>query len=111
MYFNRPTIFLIVGDFHKLCAMCFKTRGSDTFEFFDKNKRNVSIIARVFFLDHLFKGRFLLFQRTFGLFLPCSVVRHVAVRAWILPGFAASHFGYFHALFCHMLGIVRLVYT
>lgn len=28
--------------------MCFKTRGSDTFEFFDENKRNVSIIARVF---------------------------------------------------------------
>ena len=28
--------------------MCFKTRGSDTFEFFHENKRNVSIMARVF---------------------------------------------------------------
>lgn len=90
--------------------MCFKTRGSDTFEFFDENKRNVSIMARAF-VDHLFKGRFLLFRCTFGLFLPCSVVRHVAVRAWILLGFAASHFGDFHALFCHMFVIVRLVYT
>ena len=65
----------------------------------------------VFFVDHLFKGRFLLFQCTFGLFLPCSVVRHVVVSAWIVPGFAASHFGDFHSFFCHMFGIVRLVYT
>ena len=42
--------------------MCFKTRGSDTFEFFDENKRNVSIIARVFLSIIYLKADFYCFS-------------------------------------------------
>ena len=87
--------------------MCFKTRGSDTFEFFDENQRNVSIMVRVFLSIIHLKADFYCFGALFGLFLLCSVVRYVAVRAWVLPGLSASHFGYFHSLFCHMFGIRR----
>ena len=42
--------------------MCFKTRGSDTFEFFDENKRNVSIMARVFLSIIYLKADFYCFS-------------------------------------------------